>query len=238
MWDAEAENRPTAAGAVFQTAAALAANAAAAAAEPALAFGGPLDLADFAAAAAEITQSGTSGKVPSAPKKAHAHAGPQLLALLGRLQEEEAAREVAAARSRPQPAAEAAPKRPTVPVASGVPIKVILAAKRTVPLGGAAPKQPAAKKKKPPAAAAAAAGSGAGAEPAKPKPKPKPKPAEVDVAELKIPELAAAGSLGSLTIPQLKAFCRSVKLPVGGKKTELEERIMGHLGLRLAAAEP
>ena len=63
------------------------------------------------------------------------------------------------------------------------------------------------------------------------KPAPKPAPAEIDVASLDVPGLVAAGKLSSLTIPQMKAYCRSMKQPVGGKKADLEARIKTHLGI-------
>ena len=40
----------------------------------------------------------------------------------------------------------------------------------------------------------------------------------------------AAGSLGKLTIPELKAYLKSLRLPVGGKKGDLEERARAALG--------
>ncbi len=70
-----------------------------------------------------------------------------------------------------------------------------------------------------------------------PKPKVKPKAADVDVSALNVPALFASGRLASLTIPQLKAYLKSVKLPVGGKKGELEERVHGHL-VAFPAAQP
>ena len=46
----------------------------------------------------------------------------------------------------------------------------------------------------------------------------------------KVQQLHAAGSLGKLTIPELKAYLKSMKLPVGGKKAELEERVRQSFG--------
>jgi hypothetical protein len=46
----------------------------------------------------------------------------------------------------------------------------------------------------------------------------------------------AAGTLGKLTIPELKAYLKSLRLLVGGKKGELEERARQALGGPAAGA--
>lgn len=55
--------------------------------------------------------------------------------------------------------------------------------------------------------------------------------AKASLAVVDVAAVARSGKLGSLTVPQLKAYCREIKLPVGGKKSELEARIRGHLGI-------
>jgi hypothetical protein len=40
----------------------------------------------------------------------------------------------------------------------------------------------------------------------------------------KVLGMHAAGTLGKLTIPELKAYLKSLRLPVGGNKGDLEER--------------
>lgn len=52
----------------------------------------------------------------------------------------------------------------------------------------------------------------------------------------KVQAAHAGGGLGKVTIPELKAFLRSVKQPVGGKKGELEERVRAWLGPAPTAA--
>ena len=153
-----------------------------------------------------------------------------------------------------QAPAKPAPKRPALP---GVPKSAAPAAKRkAAPAGAAAkPKAPAAPKK---AKAAAAAGTAAGAPhaavgapggaappgaagepgsaaapaaPAAPA-RARAKPADVDVADVtaRVQALHAAGTgLAGLTIPQLKAFLKSVGKAVGGNKAALEERARLHL---------
>jgi hypothetical protein len=46
----------------------------------------------------------------------------------------------------------------------------------------------------------------------------------------KVLAMHVAGTLGKLTIPELKAYLKSLRLPVGGKKGELEERARQALG--------
>lgn len=46
----------------------------------------------------------------------------------------------------------------------------------------------------------------------------------------KVVQAQAGGTLGKLTIPELKAYLKSIKAPVGGKKGELEERVRQRLG--------
>jgi hypothetical protein len=112
----------------------------------------------------------------------------------------------------------------------------------------AAPRKPAAKKAAaaaaPPAAgpdsaAADDAAPAAAAPAAAPVPKaPRAKAPPVDVAALGVPALFAAGKLRALTVPQLKAFCKSAGLPVGGKKGDLEARAAAHLGAAAGAPPP
>eukprot|EP00887_Chlorella_sp_A99_P002757 scaffold6.g2757.t1 len=94
----------------------------------------------------------------------------------------------------------------------------------------------------PPAAAAAAAAAtgdgGAGAAVAagaapKPAAKARPKAADMDIAAVaaKVRAAAAAGTLGKLTLPELKCFLKSERKAVGGKKADLEARVLEHLGL-------
>ncbi|KAL4457639.1 hypothetical protein ABPG75_012504 [Micractinium tetrahymenae] len=87
-------------------------------------------------------------------------------------------------------------------------------------------------------AAAAAAAAAPGGAPAKPPPKPRAKPADVDVAAVtaKVHQMHAVGTLGKLTIPEMKAYLKSIKQPVGGKKGDLEERVRASLGSRAAPA--
>ncbi|PSC72899.1 hypothetical protein C2E20_3898 [Micractinium conductrix] len=82
------------------------------------------------------------------------------------------------------------------------------------------------------ASAATEAGTAAGAPAAKAPAKPRAKPAEIDLAAVtaKVQQLHAAGTLGKLTIPEMKAYLKSLRQPVGGKKGELEERVRQSLG--------
>lgn len=68
--------------------------------------------------------------------------------------------------------------------------------------------------------------------------KPRAKASDVDIAAAvsKVQAAHAGGGLGKVTIPELKAFLRSVKQPVGGKKGELEERVRAWLGPAPTAA--
>lgn len=52
---------------------------------------------------------------------------------------------------------------------------------------------------------------------------------EIDVASLNISQLVQSDELSTLTIPQLKAYLKCVKKPVGGKKSDLEERVKQHV---------
>ena len=111
--------------------------------------------------------------------------------------------------------------------------------------GGAAALKKAAKPagRKPAAAASgapghAAMGSGfALAAASAPKPAPKAKK-DVDAAAAcaRVCALAAAGTLAAATMDELKAFLKSSKLPVGGKKAVLVERAAGALGAERAEA--
>jgi hypothetical protein len=166
-------------------------------------------------------------------KKPHARAGPELLAYLARLEKEEAAEAAAAKLNNPQKKAVLPPSMALAAQAvQAAPLKKtpLLGAKRTLPTAAAAAAAAAKKTAKAPKRTATAAGAAAGSKPpAAPK---APKPAvEIDVAALDISGLAASGKLGTLTIPQLKAYCRSIKQPVGGKKGDLENRIKTHLGV-------
>lgn len=46
----------------------------------------------------------------------------------------------------------------------------------------------------------------------------------------KVQAAHAAGTLGKLTIPELKAYLKTIKQPVGGKKGDLEQRVRASLG--------
>lgn len=204
-------------------------------------LGEPIDL-DSLKVGGDIGEGGSAvGRV----KKPHARAGPELLAYLAKLEREEAEAAAAEAAAKPSvalpssmlmAAQKAQDARASNAMASQkvrLPAKgPLLGAKRPPPAAQAGAKKapgPAPKKK-----AVATAGEGGG-QPAAPKPAKAAKPAvEIDVAALDVPSLASAGKLGSLTIPQLKAYCRSVKQPVGGKKGDLEARIKAHLGLTVA----
>lgn len=52
---------------------------------------------------------------------------------------------------------------------------------------------------------------------------------DADESALNVPALFASGHLSKLKIPQLKAYLKSVGLPVSGKKGDLEERVRVHL---------
>lgn len=81
-----------------------------------------------------------------------------------------------------------------------------------------------------PAAAAGAPAVARAAAAAKP-PKPRAPPKELVLEEVvgKVRAAHAAGKLGSLTIPEMKCYLKSLKKPVGGKKAELEERVASAL---------
>jgi hypothetical protein len=154
-------------------------------------------------------------------KKPHARAGPELLAYLARLEKEEAAEAAVEALNNPQKKTALPPSMAlTAQNAQAAPHKKapVLGAKRALPTAA----EKAATAKAPKKAAAGAAPKA-----------PKAPAAEVDVAALDVPGLAAKNKLASLTIPQLKAYCRSIKLPVGGKKSDLEARIKTHLGISI-----
>ena len=182
------------------------------------------------------------GSAPKRAKKEHARAGPELLAYLSRLQQEEEREEAAAVKSAAAPpalppamamAAQAAQAaRKAAQQAVKAPLAVLGGKK--VPLFGAKkasaaaaqqPHQLPAAKKTVKKTTALAGGALQGEKP------PKASPVEIDVAALDVPGLAVSNKLGSLTIPKLKAYCRSVKLAVGGKKGDLETRIKSHLGI-------
>ena len=61
--------------------------------------------------------------------------------------------------------------------------------------------------------------------------KPRVKASDVDLVSVKakIEAARASGSAGGLTIPELKAWLKSCGLPVGGKKSDLEARLMTSL---------
>lgn len=42
--------------------------------------------------------------------------------------------------------------------------------------------------------------------------------------------VAPGGSFAKITLPELKAYLKSIKQPVGGKKGDLEERVRAALG--------
>ena len=62
----------------------------------------------------------------------------------------------------------------------------------------------------------------------------KPRAAKIETPETTADWLVLheRGSLGGLTNPVLKGYCTSNKLPVGGKKDDLVERISAHLAER------
>ncbi|PRW56060.1 hypothetical protein C2E21_5110 [Chlorella sorokiniana] len=100
------------------------------------------------------------------------------------------------------------------------------------------------------AAAAAAAGGSAAAQqgsmalpsaaaaaqaaaPPKAPAKPRPKAADIDLAAVTAKVQAAVapgGSFAKITLPELKAYLKSIKQPVGGKKGDLEDRVRVALG--------
>jgi hypothetical protein len=65
---------------------------------------------------------------------------------------------------------------------------------------------------------------------------PLPASASTGAVAAKVLQYHASGMLGKLTVPELKAFLKSVRQPVGGKKGDLEERVRVHLGGPPAAA--
>ena len=201
---------------------------------PTMALGDVIDL-NALQNGGDVAEGSGLGRV----KKPHARAGPELLAYLAKLEkeEEEAAAAVAAAKSNvalpasmlvaAQKAQDTRAGQANAAQQARLTVKQpMLGSKRALPAAqGGVKKAPAAKKK---AAAAAAAAPGEGSAQAAKATKPA---VEIDVSSLDVSGLAAAGKLGSLTIPQLKAYCRSIKQPVGGKKADLEARIKAHLGL-------
>jgi len=167
-------------------------------------------------------------------KRVHAHAGPQLQTLFNKMQEQDAASEAAAAAA----ATAIKPKQTVLPNQipdarpMGPPVKVYFASKRPPLQAAAKTKVASAPAKKRVTTSNAATQNIAGMT----SPTEKIKRPTVDITGLDIHALAAAGKLSSLTIPQLKAVCREHKLAVGGKKGNLEERIIGHLGIHGAAS--
>ncbi|KAL4534642.1 hypothetical protein Ndes2526A_g05525 [Nannochloris sp. 'desiccata'] len=168
---------------------------------------------------------GSGQGTKAAFKRPHARAGPELRAYLARLEKEEAAEAAAATLKSPQKKTALPPSMAlAIQTAKAAPLKKIplLGAKRALPTAAAATEKKVAKAPKKGTISTAAA--------AAPK-APKPPAAEIDVVSLDVPGLVAAGKLATLTIPQLKAYCRSIKQPVGGKKSDLETRIKTHLGI-------
>ncbi len=204
--------------------------AAAAAAPPSVVekLGEVIDLSALQAGAGDGGENSGTIRI----KKPHARAGPEVLSYLARLEKEEAAEAAAAAQNNPQKKKTGLPPSMAVAAqkAQAAPLKKVplLGGKRALPTSAAATAQKTAKAPK----KTAATGAGASGAAAAPK-APKAPAAEIDVASLNIPDLAATGKLSSLTIPQLKAYCRSIKQPVGGKKGDLENRIKTHLGIAI-----
>ena len=167
-------------------------------------------------------------------KKPHARAGPEVLAYLAKLEQENAAAAAAAENLKEKktalpPSMAAAAQASKAAVLKKVPL---LGAKRALSTAAAAAATKKSTTKAPKKTAPAAGGASAAASGSKPAAPKAAKPAvEIDVAALNVPQLAANGKLASLTIPQLKAYCRSIKQPVGGKKIDLENRIKAHLGI-------
>ncbi|GAB4820750.1 hypothetical protein N2152v2_007796 [Parachlorella kessleri] len=150
------------------------------------------------------------------------------------------------------------PSFKTSVIPGGAPTKPLKTAGQKRPAGTAAPAKPRAPKAVKPAAAggarpstaAAAAGpaaiaatnSVAPSEPVQPgtaaaaAPAAAPKPAKPKAPAMPLEEVVkkvlsshAAGKLSALTMDQMKAYLKSVKKPVGGKKADLEERVRQHL---------
>jgi len=219
----------------FQSAAGMteAAPAAAAAAAPPSAVEKLGEVIDFFSLQAGIGGGDGSGQGTIAKfKKPHARAGPDLLAYLAKLEKEEAAEAAAEALNNPQKKTALPPSMAlAAQTATAAPLRKVplLGAKRTLQTAAAATEKKG--KAKAPKKAAASAPGGSKPAAAPKADKPKPPAAEIDVASLDVPGLVATGKLASLTIPQLKAYCRSIKQPVGGKKSDLETRIKSHLGI-------
>lgn len=187
-------------------------------------LGSTIDLSKYSTDRLGNVDNALAGPLVPATTRPHAHAGPELQALLDRQQKEVDAeiqraqesqqeRKAAAEKQKAHVAAAKAAARVNNRLgASGQPTKVHFAAKKTVP--GSAAKNAATPAKVKLAAGAAKAAA------------PKQKPAVVEVDVVKVAE---SGGLSKLTVPQLKAFCRTVKLAVGGKKGDLEERVKEYL---------
>ncbi|KAK9810009.1 hypothetical protein WJX72_003309 [[Myrmecia] bisecta] len=58
---------------------------------------------------------------------------------------------------------------------------------------------------------------------------------EASAVEAKVVEKQAAGKLADLSIPELKCWLKARKLPLGGKKADLVQRVTGHLAPAAAA---
>lgn len=142
-------------------------------------------------------------------KKNHARSGPELQALISKiLQEEEEGKKRKQTLQKTPNQIKMEQHHLYRPLSTGTPVKPLISAmkrqKATISMKGTQKKAVLAEKKV-----------------AAPK-------QEIDVDSLRVPALVAEGRLGSLTIPQLKAYCRQAKIPVGGKKGDLEERIKNH----------
>jgi hypothetical protein len=189
-------------------------------------------------APADLEAPGALGE-PQQAKKPHAHAGPQLTAFLQKLMfEEEQEEKQAKCRKELEKKAPLLPPAVSKPVAGANP--KVPAFKRAVTFAPSA--KPAAQKRAPqpasetpakrvaaPASTPACPRTSLVPTPAAAPAKPRAKAADVDIAALDVGALHAAGSLSKLTIPQLKAVLKSHKLPVSGKKGELEQRLREHL---------
>ena len=176
-------------------------------------------------------------------KKPHARATPQLLEYLKKIEEEEAESSPSAVQTNARPVLQiqATSSLPSTTVGKATQTKTnrspaaalaFLMKKKPVATSttsrlGNDTKIPAAKKQK----MARASDNAAAAAKETKKGKAGQQQVEIDVTSLNVPSLAASNALNTLTIPQLKAFCRSVKVPVGGKKADLEMRIKQHLGI-------
>lgn len=55
--------------------------------------------------------------------------------------------------------------------------------------------------------------------------------ATVDASQIDVPSLLSSNAVDSLSVPQLKAVLKSVKLPVSGKKQDLVERVKSNSAL-------